>query len=107
MDIYYLEGYQWLTVPFSRSAPRQDFPMEPLQTKRNAEIEGVSAAHRDAKPGAERVEVQNTAQSPADKPIAETCVDLKALRCYTSAHVHKNCTYVLEFSLQDGYYEDI
>jgi hypothetical protein len=60
MVTYYLEGCQWLAVPFSKSAPRQDFPMAPPQTKRGAVIGGASAAHRDAKPGAGRVAVLNT-----------------------------------------------
>jgi hypothetical protein len=74
MGAYYLEGCQWLAVPSSKSALRQDFPMGPPQTKRGAVIGGASAAHWDAKPEAERVEVLNTAQSPADKPIIEMFV---------------------------------
>jgi hypothetical protein len=74
MARYYLEGYQWLMVPSSEIAPRQGSPRGLPQTQRGAVIGGTSAAHRDAKPGTEPVEVLNRAQSPADKSIIEMSV---------------------------------
>jgi hypothetical protein len=79
-------------VSWSRNAPRQDFPEVRPQTQRNVDIAGVSAAHRDAKPGTGGVEVLNRAQSPAEMPIIEMCVGLELLRyCSTGADLSINC----------------